>query len=271
MARPTLPIDGESPWTQKLRDGIYDVSDRVDTNTTALTTKADDSAVVKLTTNQTLAGTKTFSSPPVVPDGSFTEAKVAGLTTDLTAKAPLASPAFTGTPTGINKGHVGLGNVDNTSDTNKPISTATQTALDGKATLITVAQNEVPIRTSSGSGVTDSSKLVSEAAAVSTIAARASDGQLKAVTAVASDALVPLAQANSLISTAVGGLTKTSVGLANVDNTTDLNKPVSTAVTTALSTKATSAANAPGKFIGVLSAVPSSGSFSENDWCVVPA
>ncbi|QBP33264.1 minor tail protein [Gordonia phage BrutonGaster] len=31
------------------------------------------------------------------------------------------------------KGDVGLGNVDNTSDLNKPISTATQTALDGKA------------------------------------------------------------------------------------------------------------------------------------------
>lgn len=33
----------------------------------------------------------------------------------------------------INKSDVGLGNVDNTSDANKPISTATQTALNGKA------------------------------------------------------------------------------------------------------------------------------------------
>lgn len=33
----------------------------------------------------------------------------------------------------LDKTHVGLGNVDNTSDLNKPISTATQTALDGKA------------------------------------------------------------------------------------------------------------------------------------------
>jgi hypothetical protein len=32
----------------------------------------------------------------------------------------------------LNKAAVGLGNVDNTSDTNKPVSTATQTALDGK-------------------------------------------------------------------------------------------------------------------------------------------
>jgi hypothetical protein len=34
---------------------------------------------------------------------------------------------------------VGLGNVNNTSDVNKPVSTATQTALDGKQNLITVS------------------------------------------------------------------------------------------------------------------------------------
>ena len=49
------------------------------------------------------------------------------------AKAQLASPIFTGTVSGITKGFVGLGNVDNTSDLNKPISSATQTALDAKA------------------------------------------------------------------------------------------------------------------------------------------
>lgn len=45
--------------------------------------------------------------------------------TALDAKAPLASPAFTGTPTGITKGHVGLGNVDNTADVSKPVATGT--------------------------------------------------------------------------------------------------------------------------------------------------
>ena len=37
------------------------------------------------------------------------------------------------TPHGTSKADVGLGNVDNTSDVNKPVSTAQQTALDGKA------------------------------------------------------------------------------------------------------------------------------------------
>lgn len=56
----------------------------------------------------------------------------------LAAKAPLASPAFTGTPTGITKAHVGLGNVDNTSDAAKPVSTATQTALDVKLQFLAI-------------------------------------------------------------------------------------------------------------------------------------
>lgn len=67
--------------------------------------------------------------------GSQAISTVTGLQTAIDAKAPLASPAFTGTPTGITKTHVGLGNVDNTADTAKPVSTAQQTALDGKAAL----------------------------------------------------------------------------------------------------------------------------------------
>jgi hypothetical protein len=46
----------------------------------------------------------------------------------------LTSPVIN-TPTGITKSDVGLANVDNTTDANKPVSTATQTALDLKAPL----------------------------------------------------------------------------------------------------------------------------------------
>ena len=42
--------------------------------------------------------------------------------------APLNSPTFTGTVAGISKSMVGLGNVDNTSDVNKPVSTAQASA-----------------------------------------------------------------------------------------------------------------------------------------------
>jgi hypothetical protein len=61
-------------------------------------------------------------------DASF----AATITSSLTAKAPLTNPTFTGTVSGVTKSHVGLANVDNTSDANKPISTATQIALDEK-------------------------------------------------------------------------------------------------------------------------------------------
>jgi hypothetical protein len=50
-------------------------------------------------------------------------------------KANVDSPTFTGTVSGITKSMVGLGSVDNTADTAKPVSTATQTALNLKANL----------------------------------------------------------------------------------------------------------------------------------------
>lgn len=55
--------------------------------------------------------------------------------TQLDAKAPTANPTFTGTVAGVTKSHVGLGSVDNTSDADKPISSATQTALNAKLAL----------------------------------------------------------------------------------------------------------------------------------------
>ena len=47
-----------------------------------------------------------------------------------TKYAPINSPTFTGTVTGITSSMIGLGNVNNTSDADKPISTATQSALN---------------------------------------------------------------------------------------------------------------------------------------------
>lgn len=86
--------------------------------------------VVGTSKAQTLTG-KTISSA----DNTMTIAQsaVTNLVSDLAAKAPIANPTFTGTVGGVTKSMVGLGNVDNTSDANKPVSTATQTALDGKS------------------------------------------------------------------------------------------------------------------------------------------
>lgn len=53
-------------------------------------------------------------------------------TAALDLKANISSPTFTGTVGGITATMVGLGNVNNTSDLSKPISTLTQAALDLK-------------------------------------------------------------------------------------------------------------------------------------------
>ena len=64
---------------------------------------------------------------------------------DVSGAAPLASPTFTGTVTGVTSTMVGLGNVNNTSDASKPVSTATQTALDLKAPLASPTFTGAPL------------------------------------------------------------------------------------------------------------------------------
>jgi|LakMenE01Jun11ns_1017448.scaffolds.fasta_scaffold9946282_3 hypothetical protein len=62
------------------------------------------------------------------------DAKSTDSKTETLTNKTLTSPVIN-TPTGITKSDVGLGNVDNTADSNKPVSTATQTALDLKLAL----------------------------------------------------------------------------------------------------------------------------------------
>jgi hypothetical protein len=129
---------------------------------------------------------------------------------DLNLMAPIASPAFTGIVSGINATMVGLANVDNTSDLAKPISTATQTALDLKANMASVVLK---------ANLTDLA-----------LKADITDLNLKA----------PIA--SPTFTGTVSGIDATMVGLANVDNTTDLAKPISTATQTALDLKASNLA-----------------------------
>ena len=62
----------------------------------------------------------------------------------LTAAANSAIAITASQVTDLTKSSVGLGNVDNTSDANKPVSTATQTALDLKANLASPALTGTP-------------------------------------------------------------------------------------------------------------------------------
>ena len=128
---------------------------------------------------------------------------------------------------------VGLGNVDNTSDANKPVSTAIQTALDSKADkLTTYTKTDVDTKISNLIGAAPEvlNTLNELAAALSNDANYATTVQ----TQLASKA--PLA--NPYFTGTVSGITKSMVGLGNVDNTTDANKPISSATQTALDAKA---------------------------------
>ena len=81
----------------------------------------------------------------------------ATITTALGLKAPAADPTFTGTVSGIDKIMVGLSNVDNTTDLNKPISTATQSALDNKSDKLSLIS---PKSTSYAVQTTDLGKII---------------------------------------------------------------------------------------------------------------
>lgn len=132
------------------------------------------------------------------------DTKASNLT--LALKAPIDSPTFTGTISGITKTMVGLGGVDNTSDLLKPISSATQSELDLKASITSLNLKA------------NSSDL--------TLKADISDVNLKA----------PIA--SPTFTGTVSGITKAMVGLANADNTSDLLKPIGSATQTALNLKA---------------------------------
>ena len=138
-------------------------------------------------------GVETDSKKLKVGDGLTVWASLPYITLTPAAAASLyatiASPTFTVTVSGITKTMVGLGSVDNTTDANKPISTATQTALDLKLASATAASTYAPLASPTFTGT-------------------------------------------------VAGVTSTHVGLGNVDNTSDANKPVSTAQQTALDLKA---------------------------------
>ena len=185
----------------------------------------------------------------------------------------LASPVIN-SPTGLVAGDVGLGNVNNTSDANKPISTAQQTALNlkedkankgvanGYASLDASAKVPMAQIPDALVGASQYQGTWNAATNVPTIpaAAAGNKGWYYSVAVAGStningisswavgDQIISngsvwqkIANVNAVNSvngqTGIVVLTKSDVGLGNVDNTSDASKPVSTATTTALNLK----------------------------------
>jgi hypothetical protein len=194
-------------------------------NATSIRSLAGFGAVVGLTGNQTIAGSKTFSSQVTVPDDAYDATTWNGNTnvptknavrdkiealaatgvsdgdkgdvvvssggtvytidTDVVDNTKLANmttktykgrtSAGTGDPEDVSvatlKTDLSLNNVDNTSDVNKPVSTAQQTALDLKANLVSPTLTGTPLTPTAASG-TNTTQIASTAYVISEIAAR---------------------------------------------------------------------------------------------------
>jgi hypothetical protein len=142
--------------------------------------------------------------------------------------SPINSPSFTGTVSGITKSHVGLSDVDNTSDANKPVSTA-------QALAIATAKSEAIVDATSQLNAV----IASAPAALNTLdelaAALGDDANFASTVTNNLASKAPIA--SPTFTGTVSGITKSMVGLGNVDNTTDLNKPISSLTQTALDTK----------------------------------
>jgi hypothetical protein len=124
----------------------------------------------------------------------------------------------------LSKSDVGLSNVDNTSDVNKPISQATQTALNSTNSEIATINSLIPSSTST------TNKLVNDSQANAKIGDATTTFKLNSTT-------IASITANSFIDSDVNYvINKSDVGLSNVDNTSDVNKPISQATQTALNT-----------------------------------
>jgi hypothetical protein len=131
------------------------------------------------------------------------------------------SPTFTGTVSGVTKTHVGLGNVNNTADADKPVSTAQQAALDAKAPTVS------PTFTGIVGGISKSMVGLPNVNNTADVDKPVSTAQQDALNLKA-----PLA--SPVFTGTVGGISKSMVGLANVNNTADIDKPVSTATQSAI-------------------------------------
>lgn len=223
----TIPVGGQLVYT----DGEGFTT--IDADGQRLTASAGSSSGGPTTLTGDVTGTGTGTVTTTIADNAVTNAQAANMATK-TYKG--RTSALTGDPEdvpvatlksdlGLAKGDVGLGNVDNTSDASKPVSTAQQTALDLKANIAS------PTFTGTVGGITKSMVGLSNVDNTSDAGKPVSTAQQTAL-----DLKAPVA--SPTFTGTVGGITKAMVGLGSVDNTSDAAKPVSTAQQTALDLKA---------------------------------
>jgi len=147
MARLPVPGSDAGQWGQILNDYLAQVHNGDGSLKDGVITEAklDGAAQTKLNNVGTVPDssitTQKLNDGAVVnakiTDDTIAEVKLApAVRAKLNAVAPVTSVAGKTGAVSLVSGDVGLGNVDNTSDANKPVSTAVQTALNGKANTV---------------------------------------------------------------------------------------------------------------------------------------
>lgn len=140
---------------------------------------------------------------PIVDSSATTTKKIN--VSQVKELAPVQSVASKTGAVSLVKGDVGLGNVDNTADADKPVSSATQTALDAKEDTITGAATTI-----TGTDLTASRAVTSSAT-----------GKIE-VSSVTSTELGYVSGVTSAIQTQIDGKQATITGAATTIDDTDL-------------------------------------------------
>ena len=139
----------------------------------------------------------------------------------------------TDNPHKVTKDQVGLGNVDNTADINKPVSVAQQNALDTLSNSLNTAINNHVGNTNNPHQVTKEQVGLGKVDNTSDLEKPISVATQNAIFEVVSNLDKHIADKKN-----PHEVTKEQIGLGRVDNTSDLEKPISTATQVALDKKA---------------------------------
>jgi|694.fasta_scaffold00118_61 hypothetical protein len=180
---------------------------------------------------------QSITNAKIVDGAEIAQSKIAGLGDALDAKAPLSGPTFAGLV--VLPESTTIGNVDSTEITYlNGVTSSIQTQFGSAATALSNHASD----TTDVHGIADTALLATKS--------YADTAEADAITAAG-------LAADTKVANAVAALTKSSVGLANVDNTSDASKPVSTAQASAIATaKSEAIADATAQVNAVIAAAP---------------
>jgi len=228
---------------------LANLEDSIASTQTNLNTHADDTTNIHGILNTADLATQSFvtttSSSGISTHNSDTT-NVHGIadTADLATQADITAALSTAAADATTKSDAAIATASTAADGKISTHNSDTTLVHGIAdTSLLATSSDVSTAVSDHNSDTTNVHGISNTADLAT-KAYADQAETDAITAAGT-------AADTKISTAVAALTKSSVGLGNVDNTSDANKPVSTATQTALDLKAPKAAPT---FTGTLTA-----------------